>query len=75
MQAKIYISNGDKTAHALKMGYIQVPKNSNSPAHIYLTYADTFYIVKGFNSQGKSIYKKFTSIQKARKALELYSII
>ena len=62
---KITDSQGNKTAHALKKGYIQV-SDFYPLSEVYLTYEYGFYVIKGYSMEGKRIRQEFDNLTFAR---------
>ena len=62
---KLTDSKGNKTAHALKLGYIQV-SDFYPLSEVYLTYEYGFYVIKGYSMEGKRIRQDFESLSSAR---------
>lgn len=57
---KLTDSKGNKTAHALKLGYIQV-SDFYPLSEVYLTYEHGFYVIKGYSMEGKRIRREFNN--------------
>ena len=62
---KLTDSKGNKTAHALKLGYIQVSE-FYPLSEVYLTYEYGTFVVKGYSMEGKRIRQEFDSLTSAR---------
>lgn len=62
---KILDSQGNKTAHALKKGYIQVSE-FYPLSEVYLTYEYGNFVIKGYSMEGKRIRQEFESLTCAR---------
>ena len=62
---KLTDSKGNKTAHALKLGYIQVSE-FYPLSEVYLTYEYGTFVIKGYSMEGKRIRQEFDNLTSAR---------
>ena len=62
---KLTDSQGNKTAHALKLGYIQVSE-FYPLSEVYLTFEHGTFVIKGYSMEGKRIRQEFDNLTSAR---------
>ena len=62
---KLTDSQGNKTAHALKLGYIQVSE-FYPLSEVYLTFEHGTFVIKGYSMEGKKVRQEFDNLTSAR---------